>query len=148
MAGPVKDPMLEHWVSAVIARHRAGITDPARSLSAADHRMEIRACFRLSNDLVTIDGAAIVDGILNVNGLDNFGVGVFTLALFNGPVTYNTLNLGQAPPGYDYEIVCDQSFAGSSKALLLYVTEAVPEPSSISLVALAGMVVGRRVRRR
>ena len=59
VARPVKNPMLEHRVSAVIALDRAGIADPARSLSAADRRLEIRARLRLSNDLVTIDG---IDG--------------------------------------------------------------------------------------
>src|SRR5215207_6932325 len=59
MARPVQNPMLEHRVSAVIARDRAGIADPAGSLSAADRRTEIRSRLRLSNDLVTIDG---VDG--------------------------------------------------------------------------------------
>jgi hypothetical protein len=37
-------------------RRRAGIADPARGLSAADRRLELRARLRLSNDLLTIDG--------------------------------------------------------------------------------------------
>src|SRR5918993_1969827 len=37
---PMKNPMLEHRVSAVIARDRAGIADPARSLTAADRRSQ------------------------------------------------------------------------------------------------------------
>ena len=36
MARPVKNPMLEHQVAAVIAGDRAGIADPAESLSTAD----------------------------------------------------------------------------------------------------------------
>jgi hypothetical protein len=59
VARPVKNPMLEHRVSAVVAFDRAGIADPAWSLTAADGRTKIRARLRLSDDLVTIDG---IDG--------------------------------------------------------------------------------------
>lgn len=98
------------------------------------------------NDLLTVDGPIILDGILNVNGLENFGVGVYTIALFGGSVTNNVVELGMAPPDYSYEIICQQSFVGSSKELLLIVS-AVPEPASIGMVAVAGLMLARRARR-
>jgi hypothetical protein len=42
---PMKNPMLEHRVSAFIALDRAGIADPARSLTAADRRRRSEPAF-------------------------------------------------------------------------------------------------------
>jgi hypothetical protein len=99
-----------------------------------------------SNDLVIVDGACILDGVVNVNGLDNFGPGVYTLGIFNGPVTNNGMALGTAPPEYSYDLFVTQNFSGVSQSLILVVS-AVPEPASIAILALGGIVLGRRGRR-
>jgi hypothetical protein len=99
------------------------------------------------NDLVEIDGPVTLDGIINVNGLENFGVGVYTLALLNGPVIDNGMALGLVPPDYLYNIVLTQSLAGNTQQLLLIVSD-VPEPASLGVIAIAGLCIGRRARRR
>ncbi|CAN5642211.1 hypothetical protein BH09PLA1_BH09PLA1_27620 [soil metagenome] len=99
------------------------------------------------NDLLVVNGPVVLDGILNVNGLENFGPGIYTIALLNGPITDNTVDLGSVPPNYDYQLLLSANFAGNSSSLLLIVSD-VPEPASIGFLAAAGLTLGRRTRRK
>ncbi|MBC8107629.1 MAG: hypothetical protein H7Z14_13645 [Anaerolineae bacterium] len=98
------------------------------------------------NDLLVVDGPVVLDGVLNVNGLENFGPGTYTIALLNGAITDNTVEIGFVPPNYEYDLSLVSNFQGVGSSLLLTVSD-VPEPASIGCLAAAGILLGRRVRR-
>jgi len=52
------------------------------------------------NDLVTVGGALVLDGSLNVQGLDGFGTGVYRLIDYGGNFTNNGLDIGSVPGGF------------------------------------------------
>jgi autotransporter-associated beta strand protein len=57
------------------------------------------------NDLTRVTGALVLDGVLNVTGQPDFGVGSYRLIEYGGALTDNGLALGSMPSGYDYGIL-------------------------------------------
>ena len=55
MADPMKDPVLQHRVAALIRLNGAGVSYPARRFTAANSAPEVRRCFGLSDNLIAID---------------------------------------------------------------------------------------------
>jgi autotransporter-associated beta strand protein len=99
-----------------------------------------------NNDLLTITGNLALGGILDINRGPDFSGGVYTLMTYTGTLTNNGLTLGNVPlddfPGMQIVI---QSNPGGGGSVLL----AVPEPATLGLAALGGlMLVGRRLKRR
>lgn len=93
-------------------------------------------------DLVIVDGDLSLAGDLNVFALDGFGAGTYTLFEYGGTFVDNGVTLEVAPAGFNYELIND----GASSSFLLSVT-AVPEPGSLSLIALVAMGLGCRRRK-
>lgn len=52
------------------------------------------------NDLVNVGGSLVLDGSLNVHGLDGFGSGVYRLIDYGGAFTNNNLDIGSVPGGF------------------------------------------------
>ena len=57
------------------------------------------------NDLLVAHGDVNFNGILNLNYLQDFGEGTYTLVLFDGGATYNGLQLG-LPLGLTQPFIC------------------------------------------
>lgn len=52
------------------------------------------------NDLVSVGGSLVLDGSLNVQGLDGFGTGIYRLIDYGGNFTNNGLDIGSVPGGF------------------------------------------------
>ncbi|MGY6555186.1 MAG: hypothetical protein ACXIUM_11775 [Wenzhouxiangella sp.] len=68
------------------------------------------------NDLVTVGGQLILDGILNVTDIGGFGDGVYTLLTYSGSLINNGLSIGSLPGGVAATI--DTSVAGEVRLIV------------------------------
>jgi autotransporter-associated beta strand protein len=98
-----------------------------------------------SNDLTMVTGNLTLDGILNVTALSGFNTfpavtNVYRLFDYTGSLTDNTLSLGTMPVGNDY--VVDISIAGQVN--LMVTALPIPEPYTVLLLALGGLILWRR----
>jgi unsaturated rhamnogalacturonyl hydrolase len=57
-----------------------------------------------NSDLTAVASNLTVAGILNITDAGGFGAGTYTLFTYGKTLTYNGLNLGTAPWGYDYSM--------------------------------------------
>jgi autotransporter-associated beta strand protein len=107
------------------------------------------------NDLISVSGDLVLDGVLNVTDLGNFDTGVYTLFKFGGDLTDDGLNLGTLPTSqFSYFITT------TSHSVLLNVSSVspalpvaavlVPEPGTMSLLlgSFGATMLARRRRSR
>src|SRR4029453_4417127 len=77
------------------------------------------------NDLMVINGNLILDGVLNVIPLANFGPGTYRLMNYSGTLTDNTMTLNPLP--FPFTATVDTSTPGQVNLVV------VPEPGSLAL---------------
>jgi len=75
------------------------------------------------NDLIEINGDLVLDGTLNVIGLDDFGPGVYTLMTYGGTLTDNGLELAPLPG--DLPATIDLTTPGEVRLVVEALTPAV-----------------------
>ena len=92
-------------------------------------------------DSIDITGTLTLDGELNIEALTGFGVGTYRLFTFaSGNLIDNDLVLANLPVGFLYNL--DANNAGGYVDLTV-----IPEPASLLLIGLGGMLlVSRRTR--
>ncbi|MFP4015209.1 MAG: autotransporter-associated beta strand repeat-containing protein, partial [Chitinispirillaceae bacterium] len=61
--------------------------------------------FGATSDTVAVENDLVLDGVLNITDLDGFREGSYTILTYSGSLTDNTLEIGTAPLGYNYEII-------------------------------------------
>lgn len=92
----------------------------------------------LGNDLVTVNGNLVLDGVLNVNAGANFTAGTYALFAYSGALTNNALAIAALPNGLSGSVD-----ASSPGVVNLVVT---PEPATLGLLATGALVGLRRCR--
>lgn len=93
-----------------------------------------------TNDLVALTASTLIlDGFLDINAGANFGAGTYTLIQYSGGLTNNTMELGNVPAGYTYQL-------NAGAGVVDLVVTAVPEPASVfvGLAGLAAVALWRR----
>jgi autotransporter-associated beta strand protein len=108
------------------------------------------------NDLISVSGDLVLDGVLNVTDLGDFDTGVYTLFKFGGDLTDNGLNLGILPTSeFSYSITTTSNSVLLNVApmspVLPVAAVLVPEPGTMSLLLgsfSAAMLARRRRSRR
>jgi hypothetical protein len=86
----------------------------------------------------------VLDGILNVTDLGGFDEGTSWLLIeYSGNIVNNGLELGLVPPGYPLSVVVIPNPGDRGGRVLLV----IPEPGSLSMLALGCLGVLRRRRR-
>lgn len=92
------------------------------------------------SDLLSITGDFVLDGVLNITALSGFGTGTYKLISYSGGTfTDSGLTLGSMPGGYSYSLIT--TTPGEIDL------QVIPEPTVLSLVALAGMLCWSQRRR-
>ena len=72
-----------------------------------------------TSDLITVGGDLTLDGLLNANALDDFGIGVYRLIDVAGIITDNGLDISVLPEGFDLEQASIQVTADGQVNLIL-----------------------------
>ncbi|MEX0774541.1 MAG: autotransporter-associated beta strand repeat-containing protein [Phycisphaeraceae bacterium] len=88
------------------------------------------------NDLIEVTGDLTLDGILNVTDLGGLEIGQYTLVTYTGGLTNNGLALGALPGSFSYSIDTTSSLG----SVLLNVA-AIPEPATLALLGLGGLLL-------
>jgi fibronectin-binding autotransporter adhesin len=97
------------------------------------------------NDLLSITGNLTLDGILNVDGLSNFGGGTYRLMNVNGSITDNGVTIGTLTGNASGFNPGDFSIVVGANTVDLVV---VPEPSTVALAGIGAALLGLHVIRR
>jgi hypothetical protein len=88
------------------------------------------------SDLLQINGALTLDGLLNITAGTGFGAGQYLLANYTGSLTDNGLGVNNTPGGYSYEL----DYSANGEVYLNVI--AIPEPSAATLLAVGALLVG------
>ena len=94
------------------------------------------------NDMIAVTGDLTLDGILNVADLGGLEVGQYTLLTYTGSLTDNGLTLGTLPGAFTYSI----TNTGSSNGSVILNVSIIPEPATLGLLSLGGLMMLKRRR--
>ncbi len=77
------------------------------NLSVLDFELSTPAVVGGVNDLIQTNGLLVLDGLLKVTPLANFGEGTYRLINYTGALTNNILQIGDVPAGFGFEVDTD-----------------------------------------
>ena len=99
-----------------------------------------------NNDLLSVVGNLTLDGSLNIDGLANFGTGIYRLINYTGTLTDNGLDIGAlngTAGSFAGNLSIDTATIGQVNLIV-----GVPEPSTVALAGIGAALLGLHVIRR